>query len=332
MKAVKWILIILVAIVAICLAVAAFLPSTYRIERNTVINSSPDKVFALVTDLKMWDKWSPWKAMDTAAVYKFNDTTGVGAEMSWDGKMVGTGKLRITAINDTMVNYLLTFTGDMEGTSEGSFIIRPEGEKTFVLWSDHGDLGYPVTRIVALFMDFDKMMGPDFEKGLAAIDAVIQKEKWVYTYEIKEKTIEPMNIVAIRDTITMSETSKVLGENFGEMMALLKKQKVGFAGPPMAISFAWDTATWDFEAAIPVSKEVKPAGRVLYKPFYTGKAIYVVYTGPYEKTEKAYLDLQNYVKENKIEENGGPWEVYITDPVTEPDSSKWVTEIYFPVK
>ena len=332
MKILKWVVIVIVAIIAICLAVAAFLPSSYKVERSTVINTSPEKVFALVTDLKMWNKWSPWYEMDSTATYSYNDSTGVGAEMSWKSEIVGSGTLQITSVNDSSVNYLLKFIEPFESESNGTFIIRAEEENTYVSWSDHGNLSFPVERLMTLFMDFDKMLGPDFEKGLASIDKIIQQEKWVYTYEILEKTVEPFGIAVIRDTITMDEIGKTLEINYGEIMTLLKKQKVECTGPPMAISMAWEPTRWDFEAAIPVSKEIKPEGRVQYKQSYQGKVIYVVYTGPYDKTEKAYLDLDNYVKENKLEEAAGPWEVYITDPSTEPDPNKWITEIYFPVK
>ncbi|KKP85530.1 MAG: Transcriptional regulator, effector-binding domain/component, partial [candidate division CPR3 bacterium GW2011_GWE2_35_7] len=65
---------------------------------------------------------------------------------------------------------------------------------------------------------------------------------------------------------------------------------------------------------------------------YAGKAVYVEYKGAYDKTYTAYMDLEAYVKEYNLTEAGGPWEVYITDPGTEPDTSKWITGIYFPVK
>jgi effector-binding domain-containing protein/uncharacterized protein YndB with AHSA1/START domain len=332
MKFIKWFLIILAVIVVLVLAVAAFLPSSYKVERTEIINSDPENVFSLITDLKQWDKWSPWKAMDTAAVYAYNDTIGTGAEMSWTGEVVGSGKLRITSVTDTSVTYILTFIEPWESSSEGVFVIKGKGDSTLVSWSDNGKLAFPVERLMTVFMNFEEMLGPDFEKGLAALSKAINDNKWVYTYEIHEKNMEPFGIAVIRDTITMDEIGKTLGENYGEIMDVLKKQKVECTGPPMAISMAWEPTRWDFEAALPVSKEIKPSGRVSYKQSYAGKVIYVVYTGPYEKTEKAYLDLDNYVKENKLEEAGGPWEVYITDPATESDPAKWVTEIYFPVK
>lgn len=332
MKFLKWLMIILAVLIAAILLLAAFLPASYKVERRATIPGSQEKVFALITDLKQWDKWSPWKTMDTAAVYTYNDTTGVGAEMTWKGENVGSGKLRITSVTDTSITYLLSFIEPWESTSEGVFVIKGTGDSTLVSWSDNGKLAFPVERLMTLFMDFEEMLGPDFEKGLASMKQVIENEKWVYSYEIHEKTVESCTIAVIRDTITMDEVGQTLGVNYGEIMTHLTKQKVSAVGAPMAISMEWDPSRWDFEAAIPVSNEFKPGGRVQCKQSYAGKVIYVVYYGPYEKTEKAYLDLDNYVKENKLEENGGPWEVYVTDPATEADPAKWVTEIYFPVK
>ena len=87
-----------------------------------------------------------------------------------------------------------------------------------------------------------------------------------------------------------------------------------------------------FEAAIPIDKEIKGNAQVQVKQSYAGKVIYLSYTGPYEGTYKAYTELDSYMKEKGLFQNGGPWEVYLTDPSTEPDTNKWVTEIYFPVK
>ncbi|PKP23227.1 MAG: hypothetical protein CVU05_00270 [Bacteroidetes bacterium HGW-Bacteroidetes-21] len=332
MKSLKWIMIILISIIAIALIIAAFLPSSYKVERKTEINASFEKIAPLITDLKMWDKWSPWKAADSAAIYTYNDTIGVNAEMSWEGEIVGSGKLRITGINDTLIKYQLTFLDPMESTSEGGFIVKINDDKTELTWYDEGSLSYPMGRLMTLFISFDKMLGSDFEKGLANIKTVAEEKSYEYSYSIFEKSVDALNIAAIRDTISMNETSEVLGKNFGEIMSLLKKQKVECAGAPMAISYAWDPSSWDFEAAIPVSKEIKPEGRIQFKQSYAGKVVYIIYTGPYEGTEKAYNDLDYYMKENGYEQNGGPWEIYVTDPMTEPDTSKWITEIYFPVK
>lgn len=332
MKILKWVAIVLICIIVVFHIIAAFMPSTYNVVRTAEINASFEKVVPLITDLKMWDKWSPWKAGDTAAIYTYNDTTGTNAEMSWEGEIIGSGKLRITSINDTAINYRLTFLDPMESESNGSFIIKIHDKTTTLTWTNNGELSYPFGRLTSLFMDFDKMLGADFERGLGLLNKAVENLKPSYTYEIMEKDVEAQNIAVIRDTISMNETSEVLKNNYAEIMDVMKKQKVEMLGVPMAISYAWDPTSWDFEAAIPVAKAIKPTGRVQYKQSYAGKAVYVSYMGPYSGTAQVYMDLENYIKEKNYEQNGGPWEVYFTDPATEPDSNKWITEIYYPVK
>jgi effector-binding domain-containing protein len=123
-----------------------------------------------------------------------------------------------------------------------------------------------------------------------------------------------------------------MGKSYGEIQEFLSKNGATASGSPMAITLAWDSLSWDFEAAIPIDKEIEGNDRIVIKKSYEGKSIFVTYTGPYEGTYQAYTDLDQYMKEKGLDQAGGPWEVYITDPSTEPDPSKWITEIYFPVK
>lgn len=331
MKILKRIIIAVLVIIVILLIFAAFLPSSYKVVRTTDINASSEAISSQISDFHNWDRWSPWIHVDSTEKYTYNDTIGKGAFMDWTGKMIGSGNMRITDVTADSIKYDLVFTEPWESVSNGSFSFTKTNSGISVSWTNEGELGWPIARLMGFFMSFDKMMGPDFEKGLAKLKTVAESTP-EYTYSIMEKEVSSTIIAVVHNKVAMGEIGNILGKSYGEIQELMKKQGANMTGSPMAITLAWDSTSWDFEAAIPIDKEIKGNVQVQVKQSYSGKVIYLSYTGPYEGTYKAYNELHSYMKEKGFTQNGGPWEVYITDPSTEPDTSKWITEIYFPVK
>lgn len=331
MKAIKKILVVLIILVAVILIVAAFLPSEVKVERSLLIKASSEAISAKITNLHSWDEWSPWKDRDSAAKYTYNDTVGVGGWMDWAGTIVGEGKLSITKVTSDSVQYFLAFREPFQSESNGSFSFVKTDSGTIVTWIDASELSWPIGRIVGLFMNFDEMMGPDFEKGLEKLKKATENTNQ-YTYTVQEKEVTEMTIATIRNKVNMGEIGNVLGQSYGAIQAYIAKTGAKCIGAPMAITLAWDSLSWDFEAAIPIDKEIKGNDQIQVKKSFAGKVLFVEYKGAYDKTYQAYIDLENYKKEKGYADAGGPWEVYITDPMAEPDTSKWITEIYFPVK
>ncbi len=332
MKWIKRILLFIVIVIVLALIIAIFLPSKYSVERSVLINAKEGKIMSQIVDLKKWDYWSPWKPQDTASIYKYNDTIGVGASMEWKGEIVGEGKLRLTEIIPMKsISYILNFVEPFESTSNGSFDLENDKNGLKVTWKDEGTLSWPMGRWMGVIMNFDKQMGPDFEKGLLLLKERVEKMH-DYSYDIFEKTVEAQTIAGIREKINSGDISKALAVKYGTIMSFVAKNGAKCTGSPMAITMAWDSLTWDFVAAIPIDKEIASGGKIKVEKSYAGKVIYIRYKGAYNKTYNAYMDMAAYVKENNLTEVGGPWEVYITDPMTEPDTSKWITEIYFPIK
>lgn len=331
MRKLKVILIAIAGLIVLLLIIAAFLPSSYTVQRSEVIGNTAKNILPHIINLRNWEKWSPWREMDSLARYDYNDTTGAGAVMSWDGKIIGSGKLRISSVAETKAGYDLHFFTPFESVSTGEFTLEQSDKETKVTWMNTGTLNYPVGRLMFLFMNFDKMMGPDFEKGLGKLKKIAETS-YNYTYEIREKQVESFPVAVIRNKVGVQDIEKTIGASYKAIHEFIGKNGAACSGSPMAITIAFDSTSWDFEAAVPINKEIKGNDKIQVKKSYSGKTIFLKYTGPYDKTMVAYDELHHYLAENKLEENGGPWEVYITDPGAEPDPNKWVTEIYFPVK
>ena len=173
----KTIAIVVVVLIAGVLLFAATKPDTFRVERSASIKATPEKIFAILNDFKQWGAWSPWEKKDPAMKRNFGATTsGKGATYGWEGnKDVGTGSMTITEstpFSKLAIN--LDFLKPFEAHNVAEFMLTAQGDTTLVTWAMHGPANY-MTKIIHVFMNMDKMVGPDFEAGLANLKAVAEK-------------------------------------------------------------------------------------------------------------------------------------------------------------
>ena len=171
----KKILLGLAAIIVIFLIVVALQPADFRITRSAVIAAPPAAVFEQVNDFHKWDAWSPWAKLDPNAKNSFDGpASGVGAKFSWSGNNeVGEGSMKITASKPAeSVVMDLVFIKPFAATNLTEFTLKPEGSGTAVTWSMSGKNGL-MGKAVGMFMNCDKMVGTQFEKGFENLKAVV---------------------------------------------------------------------------------------------------------------------------------------------------------------
>jgi hypothetical protein len=171
------ILLALALIVFLFIIVIAGRPDDFVISRATRIFAPPDKVFPRVNELRKWEDWSPWAKLDPNARNSFEGpAAGVGSAMSWDGnKKVGAGKMTIIESNvSDLVRIKLEFLRPFQATNTAEFNFKSESAQTLVIWSMTGKNNF-FFKVFSLMMNFDDMVGKDFEKGLASLKAVVEK-------------------------------------------------------------------------------------------------------------------------------------------------------------
>jgi uncharacterized protein YndB with AHSA1/START domain len=172
----KFILIGLAAVVIVFLIVAAFQPADFRITRSATIAAPPAAVFEQINDFHRWDAWSPWAKLDPNAKNSFDGPpAGVGAGFAWAGnKEVGEGRMTITESRPgELVRMKLEFLKPFAATNVAEFTLKPEGNGTVVTWSMSGTNGF-MAKCVGLVVNCDKMVGGQFEKGLANMKAIVE--------------------------------------------------------------------------------------------------------------------------------------------------------------
>lgn len=165
----------LIAAVLIFCAYVAMLPAEFRIERSATIAASPEQVFPHINDLRKWQAWSPWAKMDPNAKATFEGPeAGKGAIFNWAGNnQVGEGRMTIIDSRpNEAVQIKLDFLKPWPASNIADFTLVPDGEQTKVTWAMSGQQGF-IEKAVCVFMNMDRMVGGEFEKGLANLNAVV---------------------------------------------------------------------------------------------------------------------------------------------------------------
>lgn len=177
MKTVLLGLVALVVIaVAIVLILAAMKPDTFQVQRSIAIQAPPERIQPLIADFRAWGAWSPWEKKDPAMTRSFSGAdSGVGARYAWEGdKTVGRGSMEIVEAAPTKVALKLDFIAPFEAHNAAVFALQPQGQTTNVVWTMTGPTPF-LGKIVHVFMNMDRMIGGDFEAGLAAMKAAAER-------------------------------------------------------------------------------------------------------------------------------------------------------------
>ena len=150
----------------------------------------------------------------------------------------------------------------------------------------------------------------------------------IETVELNEVKAMTISVAALKDSEIGPKLGEILPAVFGHVM--------GNGGAPAGMPFARydmvDDHTFDMEAGAPVAAHVAETDQIKRSTLPAGPAVKLTHVGPYENLSAAHRMVHEWLDENEREAAGLPWEVYVTDPGEEPDNTKWVTEVYYPLK
>lgn len=172
----KTLLIVVVVAVVGLLGYAATRPDSFVFQRSTTIGAPPERVFALINDLHAFNTWNPWALKDPSTKLSYEGpAAGPGAAYSWQSEKLGAGRMQIVeAVPARLVAARLEFLKPMEAVNRVDFTLQPDGAATRVTWAMSGPMPF-VSKLMTIFFSMDKMVGPDFEAGLANLKAAAEK-------------------------------------------------------------------------------------------------------------------------------------------------------------
>jgi len=173
------IVVVVAAIVAVFIVIVALQPPDFTVTRSANITAPPDAVFTQVNDLHCWKAWSPWEGIDPALNRTYEGPAqGVGSIYRWSGNAkVGAGSMTVTESRpNELVRFKIDFLKPFKATNTAEFTFKSAGRQTQVTWTMSGKYNF-VTKAMKLFMSMDKMIGGQFEKGLAQLNTVAASTK-----------------------------------------------------------------------------------------------------------------------------------------------------------
>jgi len=167
---------VLVLAIAAVLIYAATKPDTFTLQRSTSIAAAPDKVYPLIADVKAFNTWNPWALKDPTTKMAYEGPpSGVGAAYNWDSEQLGAGRMEITGASpSSRLQAKLEFKRPFAVTNGVEFTLQPQGASTQVTWAMSGPMPY-LSKLMTTFVSMDKMVGSDFEAGLANLKALAEK-------------------------------------------------------------------------------------------------------------------------------------------------------------
>lgn len=332
----KKILYVLIGLVVIYVVLCLVGPSQMKIERSIDINASTDLIKSKMADLKFFhETWSPWTEKDPNMKVTYTGQPGQeGSTMAWesDKKDVGKGSMTYKYTHGDTIMESLFFEG--QGEAQVYHTVTSNGAMSKVTWTMQNDVPFPF-RVMMLFMDIDKMVGPDFEKGLNKLKTALESmpaEASATHYDVMEMNWEAKTFYGVKEKLAFDKLAEFFGKSYGKIGAALGKAKAQPIGQPKAIYFTFDEKTMmtDVAAVMEVANGTKLEG---VEKFETpaGKVLHIEYYGAYDKSANAHYAMDAYMKEKGLTQSY-VLEEYVTDPMNEKDTAKWLTNIFYLVK
>jgi hypothetical protein len=170
--------IVVAAAVAALIAYAAMRPDAFTVQRSATIAAPAERIHPHLADFHRWGAWSPWEKLDPELKRTFSGAeSGTGAVYAWEGnKKVGAGRMEILESDaPARLRIQLDFLKPFEAHNHTLFTLEPAGGGTQVTWAMNGNQAFPM-KLMGIFMNMDRMIGRDFERGLASLKAVAEAE------------------------------------------------------------------------------------------------------------------------------------------------------------
>ncbi len=347
MRALKTLLIILVAVIVLGAILGLIGPKRSTVTRSVMIHAAAPLVYAHASSLQRMEEWNPWNSKDANIKLTYSGEIGeVGQSSSWIGnETVGSGKQAITAmVPDKHVEVQVTSIPATDQQADLGLELKPMEDSTYVTWTFISENDF-FKRIYLMFNDIDTLIGPDLQQGLKQLRSLAELDAIKLAEEDKAKTYRGFRIETVerpevtyagkRDVLKGDDLDAYFSKVFPQSTQAIEKADVEIAGGLTALYYRRDSVTHKIDvfagAPIAASPDVKvPGCEIVTVP--AGKALMIVFHGSPEKSEEAHEAIYDMMKAKGLKLRSAVVEEFVTDPSQEADSSKWVSNIYYPVE
>ncbi len=339
MKTIKYIVLLLLILIIGFSIYIAVQPNSFDVTRTKTINAPQSVVYNNVIDFKNWEAWSSWIEEKPKTVITLSEKTeGIGGSYAWEDED-GVGSMKTVGTEPmTTISQEMEF-GD-NPKSDVTWNLKPNADgSTEVTWNIKGkNLPFAFKIYATVMGGMEKQIGPHFERGLTMLDSVLQVEMKVYSINVEGVTQHSGGYYLYNTTsCKFSEFEKNMKEMLPQVGAYAITHNVTMAGPPFILYHKWDEENdaMIFSCCVPTnSKIISDEPGILTGQLKSFRTVKTVLKGNYDNLKEAWDTTMTYISDNDLEIiDGGPMlETYITDPMSQMNPAKWVTEIYVAVK
>jgi effector-binding domain-containing protein len=329
-----------IGIIALCLLLVGiilmFVVQTHVIVKRSITIDAPKE---LVKDQIVYFEnskvWFPWFAVDPNVKDWIEGEDGtVGAKYYWNGnEAFGEGSQEITAINDNRVEFNVNLIRPFQNSINSYFELEEKGSSVEVTWACTLTLSRP-QNILRLFKDMgEEAMGNLYEYGLSNLKSHSEEKAKTPKWNIEEVNLTKRSYMAYRQVVSFTDMYQFYNTHLSAIYDYITNTKgMELDGSPSGIYFNLndEQGTGDVAAAFPVKAEntmTKPEGYQFIS--ISGKAYKISYFGNYAQIGNAHNAMHDYFEKNALPIANKVLEEYLTDPAQEPDTSKWLTNIYY---
>ena len=342
MKALKVIGILVLAVVGLGLIASLVLPKDMVVEESVVVSAPMDVVWKNVSNWENVNKWSPWYRADPDMKVTYEGESGtVDSKYTWSGNdKVGYGHQIFTSIDaeNHATESEVYFFKPWEGMGNAGVNLSDEGDgNTKVTWTYKQHTGVPGNLFGALF-NAKGMLSEGYTFGLSKLKEITEEEfrnmPVEVSYAVNSEMREARKYAGNRELVEWDSMHSYFQANMPKIAMAFGEAKMEMGSAPSALYFKWNEETKDAELTVAIGLKGKTAPKG-YKTYEVpgGEYLVIDYYGDYDGSGAAHEAMYAHISENgyTIPEDGIVIEEYITDPGTEPDKSKWLTKIVYPV-
>ena len=326
----KWFGAGILGLIILFILIAFLLPAGRSVSRSAIINCKPGKVFGYLIKADQWKYWMVRKDWDTSTFKTEVMADGEGAAISI-GENHST--LSIKSIRQDSVIII-----ELEASRKEEFQFSNEAldDGTRVTLQYDVDTGKnPWNRWIDYFVGAND--GEMLEGWLNLLKVQVEnledEPELIAGFKFEIREMPQILVAGVRAKVNLNDPEgPQFSRWYAEIGNLLANAGLQMAGSPMAIYFGNDSISTDIESAVPVSSPGTDNGNVKFHSFPQTRAIVVKYLGDYANTGLVYGEMTSFMQKKGFERSGAPMEIFVTDPGIQPDTSKWLTEIIFPIK
>jgi len=315
---IKWLVGIITVLIGIVAAIYIFIPNKLEISKTAFIEANSEAAYRYVSEESKWMQWWPGTFVGKSGI---------------DGNQKGNFIYNNTryVINNKSINAIeIVFTHDTQELNSHIVIVPLKKESTALRWECVMETGTdPLSKIRRYKRA--KEIKKNMDVIFSSLQRFLGKIENIYNLKIQEITVLDTLLVATKMSTSHYPNTKEIYILIKELKQFISREGAKETNFPMLNILRSDSNHFETMVAIPVNMKVKSSGNFAFKRMVPGRILVAEVKGGRRSVDKAFAEMENYLKDYQIKSPAIPFESLVTDRMNNPDSINWVTRLYYPI-